>query len=370
MARRWELRSASDCFDDISESWDRIAARSPLSAFVDSSWFLSARDAFPEQFQSVEVHILRHFDAVLAVLPLQRSRSPVSTLSSVTNAHFPFWAFPIDLDQPLIDEEILRHAMLSADCLSLDSFHFDGPSCRRLRDAAEKMHLHAYVEADNDDSFIRLISPWPEMQKTISYKMIKGGRSKRRHLEELGQVSFESIQGGPLLDKRLSQCFVLETLGWKGSAGVPILSDPQALRFYTALAHRAAKSGVLRINCLLLDDRLIAFQFCLQSASRIDALKISYDPQFAKHSPGDLLLLWALEQASTQALATGYHFGRPSAWKIRWITGINPLCRIRIYSNSIPATLAYHLGPNLKTSVRNSPRLLRTIRSIRSSIHL
>lgn len=366
-SQRWEIRSAFDSFDDVFPSWNRIAAQTPLSSFVDSSWFLSSREAFPDDLHNVNVHLLRHFDAVLAAVPLRRSLSPIPTLSSVSNDHFPCWAFPFDFNHPKVAQDLLQHALLSADCLSLGSLHFDSPLCRNLISAANKLHLHSNVTPDNEDSFIRLL-PWSEMQKSMAHKL-KADRNRTRRLEELGHLNFETIQGGPLLDKRLSECFHLETLGWKGNCGRPILADPQTLRFYTALAHRASNQGSLRLFCLSLDQRIIAFQFCLQSSSRIDALKISFDPEFARFSPGDMLLLRALEQASTQKLAPGYHFGRPSSWKLRWATGSNPLCRIRIYSNSLRASLAYHLGPNLKSTLQNHPRLLQTLKGLRSAVH-
>jgi len=363
----WEIRSAFDSFDDVLPAWNRLASLSPLSPFIDSSWFLSFREAFPDALASVDVHLLRHSDSLLAAIPLDRARFPLSSLCSVSNDHFPFWAVSVDLDHPTIAKQILAHSLQSSQCLCLSALHSDSSLCRNLCAAAHELNLPLRVDSDNDDCFIRLSQPWSEMQKTISHKMLKGARSKRRHLQELGHLTFESVKGGPSLDRTLTQCFILETLGWKGSGGAPILHDPQTLRFYTALAHRASKSGNLRLHCLLLDSRLIAFQFCLQSASRIDVLKISYDPEFAKFSPGDLLLLNVLELACSQGLSE-CHLGRSSAWKMRWATDSNPLCRISVYSNSRRASFVCSLIQTLKAYVQANPRASDALTAMLSAL--
>ena len=114
-------------------------------------------------------------------------------------------------------------------------------------------------------------------------------RRLRARLEEQGRLTVEQLQ--PHQDWRPGvKAFVaLEARSWKGGEGVALGSHPTHLRFFEQLAEAAHARGRLELLALELDGRPVAMKLNLQSAAGSWAVKIAFDPDFARFSPGVLL---------------------------------------------------------------------------------
>jgi CelD/BcsL family acetyltransferase involved in cellulose biosynthesis len=151
----------------------------------------------------------------------------------------------------------------------------------------------------------------PDALKTNLSKNIRrdSGRKKRR-LENLGDLRFETITSGPALGPTLDACFELEAKSWKSEAGSAVLIDTNAYEFYTKLATAAAAHSRFSLPLLYLNNRLIAFEFNLRAQGRIDMLKPSFEPDLAQYSPGNVLRMMVLESEAGKGEICSYHLGR------------------------------------------------------------
>jgi CelD/BcsL family acetyltransferase involved in cellulose biosynthesis len=147
--------------------------------------------------------------------------------------------------------------------------------------------------------------------------------------------------------------------------GAPILSDPRSHAFYTRLARASAAAGRFALYLLKLQDRLIAFEYCLRAQRKIDLLKPSYDPELAKFSPGNVLRWLILQHEIALGEIDSYHLGRSSDWKKHWVTRTEPLTRLRIYGPGFRSRLAYHGGPRLRAAVKRLPGVHRVYHALR-----
>jgi len=143
-------------------------------------------------------------------------------------------------------------------------------------------------------------------------------RNRMKRLSKLGRVSLETVTGGADLLDALEDGYRLEAAAWKGKAGSAIQCDASLRRFYTLLAQRAAERGWLRLQFLKLDDKRIAFAYCLAYADRMYLLKPGFDPEFAAFSPGNLLFYRALEECHSSRIVAYDFLGYDDHWKRQW----------------------------------------------------
>ncbi|MFN4141547.1 GNAT family N-acetyltransferase [Aestuariivirga sp.] len=128
-------------------------------------------------------------------------------------------------------------------------------------------------------------------------------RRKRAKLSELGQVVIERQATGENLDGWLSAFFDLEAKGWKGHKGTALKFDARACGTLREAMPGLAAAGKLRLWCMKLDDRPIAMMSMIVDGGKGDILKVAYDEDFARVSPGVLLLLAATEDIFAEGLA-------------------------------------------------------------------
>ena len=86
----------------------------------------------------------------------------------------------------------------------------------------------------------------------------------------------------------MGQCFEIEDCGWKGRAGTSVLRTPGMVEFFTRQAELAAQRGQLELALLHCGGRPMAFCYGLSAKGVFHSVKTSYDPEFARESPGQL----------------------------------------------------------------------------------
>jgi CelD/BcsL family acetyltransferase involved in cellulose biosynthesis len=130
----------------------------------------------------------------------------------------------------------------------------------------------------------------------ITANFSKGLRSDirrcRRQLEQRGKLELISSREPARLAELFEQLLDVEASGWKGAAGegTAIKLHPELVRFYGTLLQDFGSTGACEINLLQLDGQTIAGNFCLLSNDTWYQVKIAYDEQFRKQSPGYVLL--------------------------------------------------------------------------------
>jgi CelD/BcsL family acetyltransferase involved in cellulose biosynthesis len=110
-------------------------------------------------------------------------------------------------------------------------------------------------------------------------------RQHMRHLESLGELTYEQAIEADEVMRVLEEFLALEASGWKGRAGSAFLNHAGKARFMRTVA-AALNNGGMRLDALRLDGRAIAIGLILRAGSRAYFWKIAYDEAHAAHSPG------------------------------------------------------------------------------------
>ena len=122
-------------------------------------------------------------------------------------------------------------------------------------------------------------------------KRRKEFRRLRNRLGEQGELVFEVHDGEQPLDDWISGFLELESAGWKGERGTAVACNEDLSAFLQEALGGLAASGKLMFWRLTLDRRVIATMFAVKSGRKAWLLKIAYAEDWARYSPGVLLVL-------------------------------------------------------------------------------
>ncbi|HEY7855548.1 MAG TPA: GNAT family N-acetyltransferase [Terriglobales bacterium] len=194
-----------------------------------------------------------------------------------------------------------------------------------------ELGLHSLVRGRIAQRRIGLAGSWEEVEAGFSPYLKANFRRRWKRLRARGDVRLTVHEKADELAPVLRECFRLEQSGWK--SGTAIADDRELHRFYRQLAYRMAASGRLRLFCLRVDGRAVAFEYCIASGRKLYALKIGYDEELGTASPG-VVLRWMLLQAA-QGDYDWYEFlGDDAPWKAEWTPATEALRHVRIYNRT------------------------------------
>jgi hypothetical protein len=134
--------------------------------------------------------------------------------------------------------------------------------------------------ADNDERYLR--------------RSLGSGYKKRlqqhRQLEKAGTLAYERHRGTDAM-AALEEFLALEAAGWKGAGGTALARLPRDCAYIRAVVQNFAAVDAARVDLLRLDDTPIAAGVLLDLAGQSHFLKIAYDEDKARLSPGRALAI-------------------------------------------------------------------------------
>ncbi len=141
-------------------------------------------------------------------------------------------------------------------------------------------------------------------------------RMARHRAERAGGYAVEAATAATL--PALFDALVrLHQSRWEATGEPGVLSDPHVLAFHRAAQPGLQDAGLLRLLALRLYGRVAAAFLQLLQPGRALFYLAGYDPALAYHSPGTLLLGWALEQAAAEGREAHFLRGAES-YKFAW----------------------------------------------------
>ena len=182
---------------------------------------------------------------------------------------------------------------------------------------------------------IRLDASWRDPEQHLSPRRRSDLRRARRRAEGLGEVAFEVLSPSPAeLPSLLDEAFRVEEASWKGRSGTALRVDEARGRFFRLYAAAAARRGILRLCFLRIAGRAAAMQIGIEHAQRFWLLKIGYDEELGRCSPGMLLLAEAVRRAAEGGLEGYELLGTVAPWTQVWTQVERPCVFLRAYPAS------------------------------------
>jgi Acetyltransferase (GNAT) domain len=134
------------------------------------------------------------------------------------------------------------------------------------------------------------------------------------------------------LAEAVNRYALLESQGWKGSAGTALHPDNVQGAFYRSLLREFAVRGQAATYELYMRDRLAAARLLIGGANMQVILKTTYDETLKQYAPGRLLLYLLLQKLLTARTASRVEFyTRANQDSLAWATHRRPIVNASIF---------------------------------------
>jgi len=188
---------------------------------------------------------------------------------------------------------------------------------------------------------IVLSDDWRQPESRLNSGRRSDLRRAVRIGEQIGALSHEVLAPRPEeLPPLLEEAFEIEAANWKGREGSAVARDELRGAFYRSYAAAASEAGILRLCFLRIGGRAVAMQLALESLNSFWLLKIGYREEFARCSPGMILIAESIRYAASKGLSSFEFLGTAEGWTRVWAKDERPSVSVRAYPSSVRGTAA------------------------------
>jgi hypothetical protein len=140
------------------------------------------------------------------------------------------------------------------------------------------------------------------LQHAVSPEHFRELRRQWRKLDAMGALFYNVARQPADIRLRMEEFLLLEASGWKGRGRTAMINDRYRAAFAREAISNLAEIDGVRIHTLDLDGRAIASMIVFMTGGEAYTWKTAYDEDFAKFSPGKLLVAelteWHLDDAN------------------------------------------------------------------------
>jgi CelD/BcsL family acetyltransferase involved in cellulose biosynthesis len=295
------LTGGREIIGKVSADWTALCEEGASNQpFFRPEWFASFVKNFENEFMLLTV---RRGGKLSAVLPLAKKKGslhgvPARKLQAVFNANTQRFDLVHEADESKRKEtvealwkEIKKQG--NWDVLEMRLVHKES-WLKDLLALAESENYRTGIWQMDGAPFVRL----PEGENKAKliedyFKSFSKNRrqilgKKLRRLEKLGNVEFCVTRGYSA--ELMRKYFALEAQSWKARAGTAVTSDEKVARLHDDFARAVAERNALFIYELKLDGKTIAMYISIMYDRQTIGWKMSFDEEYARFSPGNLLL--------------------------------------------------------------------------------
>ncbi|NQT16541.1 MAG: GNAT family N-acetyltransferase [Planctomycetes bacterium] len=360
-----ETISAPDAFVQLESAWRSLgnSAGGPIEQY---DWALACANSTPDDRRPEIVTVTRE-GRLTALVPLTVKRvrgARRASMLGVDEHHEPMDVLAAD------PESVARLAQSLAEHrlpITFGRIPAESPAVEAVR-AAFRGRGSVIMRPQRGSPYISLDASWAQPEKRLSSRRRSDLRRARRRAEELGQVTTEVLTPGQEeLDALLDEAFEIESKSWKGEEGTALACNAKEAEFCRRYARDAARQAVLRLCFLRIDGRAVAMQFAMVHGGGFWLLKIGYDADFARCSPGILLLSETIAYAAREGLATFEFLGQPEPWIEVWTERKRPCISLRVYPYNLGGAVAIAADGAAKASRAAAERARRAGRRLRAA---
>jgi CelD/BcsL family acetyltransferase involved in cellulose biosynthesis len=265
-----------------------------------------------------------------AIAPLVRAKS---ILGRLEHLGVKVLREPADLlfSDPVALQSLANALVKLGSPLFLDRIPADSPTIAAIQEAYRGRGL-VLLRSAQPYPRILLHQGWRKPESQLNSGRRSDLRRAVRNAEKIGPVSYQILsptpsQLGPILDEALE----VEAANWKGSEGSAIARDKLRGQFYRHYAAAASAAGILRLCFLRVGSKAVAMQFALECARGFWLLKIGYREEFARCSPGMLLIAETIRYAASKDPVSYEFLGNAENWTRIWTRDEIQTVTIRAY---------------------------------------
>jgi CelD/BcsL family acetyltransferase involved in cellulose biosynthesis len=277
-------------FDGLSALIDAVAEGAVEShRFLRYQWFAASLAAYGGAARTLIVERDGH---PVVALPFVRFAPEAARLATIPGGYWPFRAFPAHADAPETAFDVLIDRLgQELNGLRIGPSYDGDPAVAALVAAAKRRGWGVLDRFVADSYLLDMVAAqahggWPRAST------LKKNRFHEKHLAGHGALDWRFLSGAELTAGGFEQLAAIEEKSWIASRTDG--SDAKFTRkghgaFWRQAAADPVIAGMMWAALLTVEGVPASFSFDLNLGALKYAIANSYDPAFAKHSPGKLL---------------------------------------------------------------------------------
>ncbi len=180
-------------------------------------------------------------------------------------------------------------------------------------------------------------------------------RRIRNAQKEFGAVTYRVFNGSNSeLEGWISAGLTLEASGWKGKKGSAILNSEEVKKFYLDVAQNFNARKMLHLGAVYFGERMVAFNFSLIYRDVFYLLKIAYDENVPRYSPGQIMMFHLLQWVFGQGLQSFDFLGPSMPWKLEWTEDFHEHYTLLFYGPTFKGRYLYFINSKIVPLLRKN----------------
>jgi CelD/BcsL family acetyltransferase involved in cellulose biosynthesis len=356
---------------DEALPWSQLAVTAGSAPFLRPEWIFAYLEIF-EPHATLETFAVHRQGEPIGLLPLLRERSwfygvPTRLLRAPVLRNAPD---PFDLVCAVADNDPVAGAAWDAlrrrrdwDVIELVDLPEDGAGWQ-MANLAEAAGYPVGRRSSRRSPFVPIPTVAAGDEPIIAATGTKFRANLRRRMRNLEKAGPVELKRYDHFDSAVFEQFLeLEHSGWKGRNGTSILSDPQTVAYFRALALAAARHGYLAIYALECDGEPVAMHFGLTHGRRYMVPKLAFSELHHEYAPGQLLVQEVIRDCAARGFTEFDFLGNAMSWKMEWTDQIREYHRVHIFNRTAAGYFAWRSRYSLLTRAQAIRRRLQSTAS-------
>jgi CelD/BcsL family acetyltransferase involved in cellulose biosynthesis len=328
----------------LRESWDAIPVPTPFQTY---SWAYASAETFADGSPRV-VTVGRPSPSGIAALCRPTS---ARRLTAVGAALYELEDFAYS--DASVALELADGVLASGEHIFLRSLGADSPMLDGLRNACRGRRI-MITRIRPGSPWVPLDSTWKEPEAKLNSGRRSDLRRAQRKANQMGDVRIRLMCPRPAeVPDLLDTAFRVEDANWKGRTTSSLASNAQIGRFYRHYAQAVSEHGALHLGFMWIGERAVAMQIAVKHANRYWLLKMGMDEEYARCSPGTLLMVESLRYAANVGYDAYEFQGVSEPWNQLWTRLTHDQVSVRVYAPGLQG-LSTFLADGLKAIAQSS----------------
>jgi CelD/BcsL family acetyltransferase involved in cellulose biosynthesis len=243
--------------------------------------------------------------------------------------------------------------------------------CLVLPHVLEKHRLIHIRRESYGSPYLRIDRSWSEFLESKSRHFRSELKRKRKGIEKAGRVEFVKHTQPEQCAAAMQEVLHIERNSWKEQNGTSFTAGPGLKEFYSDLAVRCARAGVLCIYTLRFESEPIAHVYGIPHGHTYYALKTSYCESHKHLSPGVVLFNHCLHDVFDSGLTEFNFLGDESRWKNELASEVRPYVRMTVCPRTLLSRLRqcidHRIKPYLKARLAPNAEAKRRLETLRDT---
>jgi CelD/BcsL family acetyltransferase involved in cellulose biosynthesis len=301
--------TTTDAPGSLRGEWSALWSRCPgATPFQAPEWLIPWWRAFGEG--DLWTLTLRHKGSLVGLVPLFLPAYRERTVLLVGTGN-------TDLLDALVEPGFESQGAGAAFAhLAANADRWDACDFQQLREGSPLLLARAPA-GWADEVLAQDVCPTLDLPAGIPSERLKRLRYERRRAGQVGPVRFERADESNF-ERLFSEFLRLHEARWSAQGQPGVLHDAIVRQFHEEVASALLRAGMLRLYVLFVDSCAIASFYGFASGLRTFYYLGGFDPEFARLSPGTLIVGHAIEEAVREGAETFEFLRGREPYKYGW----------------------------------------------------